>query len=208
MTFSKGCKLSRCLPILLHEERKRSSFWYIVLFENNGLGANFRNSVIPSTFLKFHICILSLKNHFACIMLNRVIIYTDMKTWFFPYFPHSQWKADLQYKCHSPVRKFVARLSATISLQMLLLPKITKMCLYILRSRSEITRMVFLSTIWMHNDRLCGLVVRVLGYTSRGSGFYSQRYQPFWEVVGLERGPLGLISTTRSYLERKVVAQI
>jgi hypothetical protein len=40
-------------------------------------------------------------------------------------------------------------------------------------------------------DRLCGLVVRVPGYRSRGYGFDSRRYQIFfWEVVGLERGPL------------------
>jgi hypothetical protein len=42
-------------------------------------------------------------------------------------------------------------------------------------------------------DRLCGLVVRVPGYKSRGPGFDSQRYQIFWEVVGLERGPLSLV---------------
>jgi hypothetical protein len=44
-------------------------------------------------------------------------------------------------------------------------------------------------------DRLCGLVVRVPGYRSRGPRFDSQRYQIFWEVVGLERGPLSLVST-------------
>jgi hypothetical protein len=31
--------------------------------------------------------------------------------------------------------------------------------------------------------RLCGLVVRVPGYRSRGPGFDSQRYQIFWEIV-------------------------
>jgi hypothetical protein len=43
-------------------------------------------------------------------------------------------------------------------------------------------------------------VVRVLGYSS---GFDSRRYQIFWEVVGLERGPLSLVSTTEELLERK-----
>jgi hypothetical protein len=41
-------------------------------------------------------------------------------------------------------------------------------------------------------DRLCGLVVRVLGYRSRGPGFDSQHYQIFWQVVGLKQG---LVST-------------
>jgi hypothetical protein len=44
-------------------------------------------------------------------------------------------------------------------------------------------------------DRLCGLVVRVSGYRSRGSVFDSRPYQIFWEVGGLERGPLSLVRT-------------
>jgi hypothetical protein len=35
------------------------------------------------------------------------------------------------------------------------------------------------------------------------SGFDSRCYQIFWEVVGLERGPLGLVSTVEELLERK-----
>jgi hypothetical protein len=35
------------------------------------------------------------------------------------------------------------------------------------------------------------------------SGFRSRRYQIFWEVVGLERGPLSLLSTTEELFERK-----
>jgi hypothetical protein len=35
------------------------------------------------------------------------------------------------------------------------------------------------------------------------SGFYSRRYQIFWEVVSLERGPLSLVSTIEELLERK-----
>jgi hypothetical protein len=52
-------------------------------------------------------------------------------------------------------------------------------------------------------DHLCGLVVRVVGYKSRGPGFDSWRYQIFWEVVGLERGRLSLVSTTKELLEWK-----
>jgi hypothetical protein len=35
------------------------------------------------------------------------------------------------------------------------------------------------------------------------SGFDSWRYQIFWEVVGLERGPLSIVSTIEELLERK-----
>jgi hypothetical protein len=35
------------------------------------------------------------------------------------------------------------------------------------------------------------------------SGFDSRRYQIYWEVVGLERGPLSLVSTTEELLGRK-----
>jgi hypothetical protein len=48
----------------------------------------------------------------------------------------------------------------------------------------------------------CGLVVRVLGYRSRGTGFDSWHYQIFWEVVGLEWGPLSLVSTIEELLGR------
>jgi hypothetical protein len=36
------------------------------------------------------------------------------------------------------------------------------------------------------------------------SGFDSGRYQIFWEVVGLERGPLSLVSTIEELLGRKI----
>jgi hypothetical protein len=52
-------------------------------------------------------------------------------------------------------------------------------------------------------DRLCGLVVGVPGYKIRGPGFDSRRYQIFWDVVGLERGPLSLVRITEELLERK-----
>jgi hypothetical protein len=52
-------------------------------------------------------------------------------------------------------------------------------------------------------DRLCGLVVRVPGYRSRGPGFDSRLYQIFWEVVGLERGPLSLVRIIEELLEWK-----
>jgi hypothetical protein len=48
-------------------------------------------------------------------------------------------------------------------------------------------------------DRLYG---RVPGYGSRGLGLDSRRYQIFWEVVDLERGPLSLVNTTEELHER------
>jgi hypothetical protein len=55
----------------------------------------------------------------------------------------------------------------------------------------------------MFADRLCGLVVIVSGYRSRGPGFDSRRYQIFWEVMGLDWGPLSLMSTIEELLWRK-----
>jgi hypothetical protein len=56
-----------------------------------------------------------------------------------------------------------------------------------------------------HNgaDRLCGLVVRVYGCRYRGPGFDSRPYQIFWEIEGLERGPLSLVRTIEELLEWK-----
>jgi hypothetical protein len=53
------------------------------------------------------------------------------------------------------------------------------------------------------HDHLCGLVVRVSDYRSRDTGFDSRRFQIFWEVMGLERGPLSLVRITEELLEFK-----
>jgi hypothetical protein len=54
---------------------------------------------------------------------------------------------------------------------------------------------------YTYTDRLCGLVVRIPGYESRGPGFDFRRYQIFW-IVGLERGSLSLVSTIEELLGR------
>jgi hypothetical protein len=60
----------------------------------------------------------------------------------------------------------------------------------------------FLNPIYS-GDRLCGLVVRVLGYRSGGPGSIPGTIK---KVVGLERGPLTLVGTTEELLDRKVAA--
>jgi hypothetical protein len=60
---------------------------------------------------------------------------------------------------------------------------------------------------WTVNDRLCGLVVRVLGYRSGGPssipGIARKK-----KVVGLERVPHSLVSTAEELLDRKVEAPV
>jgi hypothetical protein len=56
-------------------------------------------------------------------------------------------------------------------------------------------------------DRLCGLVVRVLGYRYGGPGSIPDTTKKK-KVVGLERGPLSLVSTTEELLDRKVAAPV
>jgi hypothetical protein len=56
------------------------------------------------------------------------------------------------------------------------------------------------------SHRLCGLVVRVLGYRSGGPGWIPGNTIKI--VVGLERGPLNLVSTTEELLDRKVAAPV
>jgi hypothetical protein len=52
-------------------------------------------------------------------------------------------------------------------------------------------------------DRICGLVVRVSGYGSRGPRFDSRRYDIFSRDMGLERDSLSLQSITEEILEWK-----
>jgi hypothetical protein len=71
----------------------------------------------------------------------------------------------------------------------------------------DITRCYFVGVmIYMYNDRLCGLVVRVLGYRSGGPGSIPGTTKK--NVVGLERGSLSLVSTTEELLDRKVAAPV
>jgi hypothetical protein len=57
-------------------------------------------------------------------------------------------------------------------------------------------------------------VVRVLGYRSGGPGsipgttIFSEEKKKGKQVVGLERGPLSLVSTTEELLDRKVAAAV
>jgi hypothetical protein len=64
----------------------------------------------------------------------------------------------------------------------------------------------FYDGVYKEYDRLCGLVVRVLGYRSEGPGSIPGTTRK--KVVGLERGPLSLVSTTEELLGRKVAAPV
>jgi hypothetical protein len=65
---------------------------------------------------------------------------------------------------------------------------------------------IYIRPLYRVSDRLCGLVVRVLDYRCRGPGFDSRALQK--KIVGLERGPLSLVSTTEELLDRKVAAPL
>jgi hypothetical protein len=64
----------------------------------------------------------------------------------------------------------------------------------------------FLCDLKLFSDRLCGLVVRVLGYRFGGPGSIPGTIKK--NVVGLERGPLSFVSTTEELLDRKVAAPV
>jgi hypothetical protein len=57
------------------------------------------------------------------------------------------------------------------------------------------------------SDRLCGPVVRVLDYRSGGPGSILGTTRKK-KAVGLERGPLSLVSTTEELLDRKIEAPL
>jgi hypothetical protein len=60
--------------------------------------------------------------------------------------------------------------------------------------------------IYIYMDRICGLVVRVLGYRSGGPG--SIPGTTIKKSSGSERGPLSLVSRTEELLDRKVAAPV
>jgi hypothetical protein len=64
------------------------------------------------------------------------------------------------------------------------------------------------SLLFGGNIYLCGLVVAVPGYRSRGLGFDYRRYQRCCEVLGLERGPFTLVRIIEELLERNVAPPV
>jgi hypothetical protein len=67
--------------------------------------------------------------------------------------------------------------------------------------------MLYFPFAYEYLDRLCGLVVRVLGYRSGGPDSIPGTTRKK-KVVDLERGPLSLVSTTEELLDRKVAAPV
>jgi hypothetical protein len=59
--------------------------------------------------------------------------------------------------------------------------------------------------MYILRDRLCGLVVRVLGTDPEARVRFPALQK---KVVGLERGRLSLVSTTVELLDRKVAAPV
>jgi hypothetical protein len=61
---------------------------------------------------------------------------------------------------------------------------------------------------YYYHDRVCSLLVRVPGYRSRGPGSIPSATRVSEQVVGLERGPLSLVSTIEELLGRKIAALV
>jgi hypothetical protein len=58
--------------------------------------------------------------------------------------------------------------------------------------------------LWLNLDRLCGLVVEFLSTDAGVPGTTKKKKK----AVGLERGPLSLVSTTEELLDRKIAAPV
>jgi hypothetical protein len=69
---------------------------------------------------------------------------------------------------------------------------------------TNLLQILLVAVLW--TDLLCGLVVRVLGYRSEDPGSIPGTTRK--KVVGLERGPLSLVSKTEELLDRKVAAPV
>jgi hypothetical protein len=76
-------------------------------------------------------------------------------------------------------------------------------CCHLPRWRHYITEDCIHYDKYIIFDRLCVIMVTVPCYITRYPGFDSRRYQIFWEVVGVERGPLSLVCITEELLEFK-----
>jgi hypothetical protein len=108
----------------------------------------------------------------------------------------SFWEAKTRSVTSNSPRRF----NAVLSLHLVLI-LIQRSPAYTLHNLS------FLRYVIRVSDHLCGLVARVLGYRSGGPGSIPGTTRKK-KVVGLERGPLSLVSTTEELLDRKVAAPV
>jgi hypothetical protein len=101
-----------------------------------------------------------------------------------------------------PLHTILSQLNITISLisNLLSCSSFVPLTTYSIFRTNYVYEFSVLYPMW---DRLCGLVVRFLAHRSRGLGSISGATRFFWEVLGLERGPLSLISTSEELLGRK-----
>jgi hypothetical protein len=75
-------------------------------------------------------------------------------------------------------------------------------------SEKKINLFFYISiSVYINMDLFCGLVVRVLGYRSGGPGSIPGTTRKK-KIVGLERGPLNLVSTTEELLDRKAASPV
>jgi hypothetical protein len=75
------------------------------------------------------------------------------------------------------------------------IPQLQPLMLFTAAEISSLLRLCQDSFVYLsERDRLCGLVVKN-SWIKIQRFDYSLRYQIFWGVVGLERGPLSLLST-------------
>jgi hypothetical protein len=75
---------------------------------------------------------------------------------------------------------------------------------------NKVYKLLLNNIIWLWDmvDRLCGLVVRVSSYRSRGPGFDFRPYQIFWELGGWNGVHSASWGQLRSYLNEKVAAPV
>jgi hypothetical protein len=71
--------------------------------------------------------------------------------------------------------------------------------------RTHVSLLIMEGSIFW-DTRICDLMLRFLGYRSEGPGSILGTARK--KVVGLERGPLSLVSTSEELLYRKVAAPV
>jgi hypothetical protein len=120
-------------------------------------------------------------------------------TWHWHIYAFMSYSTEMKTAARNCATEAEADWSACIALEM----QHSAFCLLseFLIHKSELQKRTLLS-LKSEADRLCGLVVRVPA-TDSEVWFDSWRYQIFWEVVGLERGPISLMSTIEELLRRK-----
>jgi hypothetical protein len=143
----------------------------------------------------------------SCSPLNKSLCTTYYELFTCQLYRHWMHRSDETYILRAHLQARSRMLSFRSLMQLLMVNNARKSVTKVEEGRWRNKQDIYASNKMSECDtgnRLCGLVVRVPGYRSRGPGFDSRHYKIFWLVLGLERRPFSFMSANEELFGKNI----